>query len=95
MLCTVCSIAHSIDENLFAEIVKANKIHKSTPKKNHPKKDPIITDRNNLLGSPMPVKGSVYFSEGNISSDRARFYVKQLLDIYGITDRCQLFVRSR
>ncbi len=95
LLCVICSLAHNIDKSLFHEIVQKNTIHKSTSKKNYPKKDPIITDDYNLLGEANPIKGSVYFSEGNISSDRVRVYAKQLLDIYGVTDRFQISVKSR
>ncbi len=95
LLCIICSIAHNIDDALFAEIIKKNKIHKSTSKKNYPQKDPIITDKSNLLIDPKAIENSIYFSEGNISSNRARVYAKQLLDIYGITDRFQVSVRGR
>lgn len=95
LLCNICELAYRVDDDLFYEIIDKNKIHKSTSKKNYPKKDPIITDKSTLLVDPKPINGSIYFSEGNISSDRARVYVKQLLDIYGITDRFQISVRSR
>lgn len=94
-LCTICSIANSIDSKLFDEIVHGNRIHKSTSKKNYPNKDPIITDKMNLLGSSMPIANSIYFSEGNISSNRVRVFSKQLLDLFGITNKFKISVRSR
>ncbi len=94
-LSTICNIAYKIDSNLFEKIVSENKIHKATSKKNYPQKDPIISKNNNLLIGGIPVGESGYFSEGVISSDRARVYVKQLLDLYGLTDRFQISVRER
>ncbi len=95
LLCIICYIAHGIDNTLFSQIVNENKIHKSTSKKNYPLKDPIITDKSNLLIDAKAISESIYFSEGTISSDRARFYSKQLLDLFGITDQVQISVRSR
>ncbi|MEG1301063.1 MAG: DUF262 domain-containing protein [Erysipelotrichaceae bacterium] len=95
MLNTICYLAYQIDEELFTEIVENNKIHKSTSKKNYPQKDPIITSNDNLLVKANLIKNTVYFTEGNISSDRVRFYVKQLLDLYGVTDRFKISVRNR
>lgn len=94
-LCKVCEIAYSIDHNLFEDIVVENKIHKATSKNNFPYKDPIITEIKNLLIEAKPIGDTCYFSEGNISSDRARVYAKQLMDIYGATDRVQISVRER
>lgn len=94
-LCKVCEIAYSIDANLFEDIVVENKIHKATSKNNFPYKDPIITEIKNLLIEAKPIGNTSYFSEGNISSDRARVYAKQLMDIYGATDRVQISVRKR
>lgn len=94
-LCKVCEIAYSIDANLFEDIVVENKIHKATSKNNFPYKDPIITEIKNLLLEAKPIGNTSYFSEGNISSDRARVYAKQLMDIYGATDRVQISVRKR
>ncbi len=95
MLNIVCSLTYSIDNDLFEKIIRENKIHKSTSKKNYPQKDPIITENGNLLVKPEHIKNTIYYVESTISSDRARFYSKQLLDIYGITDRLQLSVRNR
>ncbi len=95
MLNVICSLAYNIDKNIFCDIVEKNKIHKSTSKKNYPHKDPIITENSTLLVGAIPIENSIYFTEGSISSYRSRVYAKQILDIYGITDRIQLSVRSR
>ncbi len=94
-LCAICEIAYDLDSDLFENIVLENKIHKATSKNNYPQKDPIITQIPNLLGEAKQISGTEYFSEGNISSNRARVYAKQLLDIFGVTDRIQISVRER
>ena len=89
---TICSIAYDFDENLFEKIVSENHIHKATSKKNYPSKDPIISRDENLLVTAKEIENTPYFVEGTISSSRARFYAKQLLDIYEITDAFQINV---
>lgn len=94
-LCEICTIALIHDSDLFADIVLQNKIHKATSKTNYPEKDPIISKKPTLLGESKQILNSDYFSEGCISSNRARVYAKQLSDLFGITDRIQISVRDR
>lgn len=94
-LCIICSLAHRFEPSIFDEIVANNAIHKSTSKKNYPDKDPIITNNPQLIGDAKIIVDSEYFCEGCISSDRARVYAKQILDIFGITDKFQLSVRKK
>lgn len=91
---TICAIAYDFDSTLFEKIVLENTIHKSTSTKNYPSKDPIITRNKNLLVSAKEIENTPYFVEGTISSARARFYAKQLLDIYEITDAFQINVSN-
>lgn len=94
-LANICKIAYDADSNLFEQVVFKNKIHKATSKKNYPEKDPIISKNKSKLNEANPITNTGYFSEGNISSSRARFYAKQLLDIYELTDRVTVSVRNR
>lgn len=94
-LSKICQIACEIDAKMFEKIVQENKIHKATSTKNYPDKDPIISKDKNLLVSANKIGETGYFSEGTISSNRARVYASQVLDIYGIADNVQLFVRER
>ncbi|WP_102401261.1 hypothetical protein [Haloimpatiens massiliensis] len=55
----------------------------------------IITQVSTLLLEAKPIGETGYFSEGVISSNRARVYAKQLMDLYGVTDRIQISVRER
>lgn len=85
-LCKICEIAHSINPEIFAVIAENNSIHKATSTKNYPEKDPIITSDITKLLEAKPIGNSDYYSEGTISSIRARVYAKQILDVYGITE---------
>lgn len=89
---TICELAFDYDNNLMSEIAKNNSIHKSTSKKNYPEKDPIISVSKDKLVDPIEIKNSGVFVESCLSSDRARVYAKELLDIYGITDAFQIEV---
>lgn len=90
----ICEIANKEDSALFERIVFENKIHKATSSRNYPGKDPIIsTDVNKLVGA-MKIGDTIFYSEGTISSARARIYAKQLLDIYGLTNCFEISVRE-
>lgn len=85
--CKICELVYDYDKILFEKIVSQNNIHKATSTKNYPEKDPIISMDTYKLVSANPIGRTGYFSEGTISSTRARVYAKQLLDIYGLTDK--------
>ena len=46
----------------------------------------------NLLNKPIEIKGSNYYAEGNISSDRARYYSKRLIELYDLIGWFQIAV---
>lgn len=89
---TICEILINFDNKKFDEIVKNNVIHKSTSIKKENMKDPILTDDKNLLNQPIKIKGSNYYAEGNISSGRARYYSKQLIELYDLIGWFQIAV---
>lgn len=89
---TICEILYEFDKELFESIVNQNKIHKSTSTKRENVKDPIITDDIQLVNEPIEIKGSKYYAEGNISSSRARFYAKQLIELYDLIGWFQIAV---
>lgn len=92
---TICEVAYDLDDNTMKKIVRENSIHKATSIRNYPDKDPIVTNNPSLLLGPKEIKkDSGIFIEGCISSNRARFYAKQLLDIYGLTDEFQIHVEK-
>ena len=92
---TICEVAYDLDDNIMKKIVRENSIHKATSTRNYPDKDPIITNNPSLLLGPKEIKkDSGIFIEGCISSNRARFYAKQILDIYGLADEFQIQVEK-
>ena len=89
---TICNIVKEIDPVLFNEIVDENKIHKSTSTHGNNVKDPIITKNKELLKGSIKLNESELYVEGVLSSSRARFYAKRLLDYYELTDSFQIEV---
>jgi len=92
VISTICEILYDFDKEKFVAIVNENLIHKSTSTKIDGIKDPIITDNPSLLGIPVKINGSNYFAEGNISSNRARYYAKQLIELYDLVGWFQIAV---
>lgn len=91
---TICEMLNKIDSVKFAEIVSENKIHKSTKNANPNRYDPILTvNKNDLVGNKK-IEGTNFFMESTLSSSRCRVYAKQLLDIYGLTDKVAIYVEN-
>lgn len=91
----ICEIAYKYNSNIMQKIIRENIIHKATSSKNYPAKDPIITNDSSLLVKPKEIfENSNIFIEGCISSNRARFYAKQILDIYELSDSFQIQVNK-
>lgn len=55
-------------------------------------KDTIISANSTLLTEPMGIKGTIYYVEGCISSNRARYYAKQLIEMYDLVGWFQIAV---
>ena len=55
-------------------------------------KDPILSNDKNMLNQPIRIKGTSYYAEGNISSGRARYYSKQLIEYYDLIGWFQIAV---
>lgn len=92
---TICDLLYGIDNLLFERIADENTIHKATSTRNYPQKDPIISKSKNKLVESKQIGETGYFSEGALSSTRARVYAKQILDLYGFTDRFEISVDER
>jgi uncharacterized protein with ParB-like and HNH nuclease domain len=95
LLNLICLIGFNYDNKKFEELVAENKIHKATSKTNYPLKDPIISVNKKLLIDAKKIGNSIYYSEGTISSQRARFYSKKIMDIFGLTDKIQIYVTEK
>lgn len=92
LVAKVCEILNEIDSEKLKDIVIQNKIHKSTSKHNIGIKDPILTYNKEFLISALQVKNTNIYVEASLSSNRARYYTKQILDIFELTDEFQLYV---
>ena len=90
----ICEIVYAEDSELFRRIVAENRIHKAKSVRNYPDKDPIISQDTNKLVGAKKIGDTLFYSEGTISSKRARIYAKQLLDIYGLTNCFEISVRE-
>ena len=95
LLNVVCKIAYEKDKTKFEEIVLKNIIHKSDSTLNPNCKDPIITNKKELVQKAIPIEGSIYYTEGCISGIRARFYSKQVAELFGFIERTKIVVRDR
>lgn len=91
----ICKITSELDFEKFRSIVADNIIHKSQSKYRKNIKDPIISMDKTLLVEPKKIGNTDIYSEGSLSSERARVYAKQLLDIFKITDDIQILVERR
>ena len=91
----ICKITSELDFEKFRSIVADNIIHKSQSKYRKNIKDPIISIDKKLLVEPKKIGNTDIYSEGSLSSERARVYAKQLLDIFKITNDIQILVERR
>lgn len=88
----ICSILYEFDSKKFDKIVVDNIIHKSNSTKIDNVKDPILSSNKLLLNQPIKINGTNYYAEGNISSGRARFFSKQLIELYDLIGFFQIAV---
>ncbi|MBM7023455.1 hypothetical protein, partial [Treponema sp. Marseille-Q4523] len=70
-------------------------IYKSHNKYRKDEKDPVISMDKSLLVEPKKIGNTDIYSEGSLSSERARIYAKQLLDIFKITNDIQILVEKK
>lgn len=94
LLPLVCEILYEIDPNIINMATINNTIHKATSKQRYNEKDPILSNVSDYLVTPLKLKNANIYVEGCLSSDRTRYYVKQILDLYGLADRFQICVRN-
>lgn len=94
LLPLVCEILYDIDPGIINTATIDNTIHKATSKQRYNEKDPILSIVPTYLVTPIKLKNANIYVEGCLSSDRTRYYVKQILDLYGMADRFQICVRN-
>ncbi len=93
----ICKIAYNINPEKFSKIVSDNIIHKNkiSDKSKKNQKDPVISSDPSALKEAKKIGDSIFYSEGCLSSGRARVYAKQILDMYRITDDVSILVERK
>ena len=91
----MCVLCYSFDPGKFKNIVSDNSIHKESVKKDGKRFNPVISSNPNQVIDSIQIGLTDYYSEGNLNHETARKYAKQLLDMYGLTDRILIFVMNK
>ena len=88
-----CGLVHinDLDKDKFAEILKQNKIHKSTFKYSYYfGNDPIICNEEKYLVSPYYLDNANCYVESTLSANRAMYYALELIKEYGLLDKFKI-----
>lgn len=94
LLLEVCKILNKSNQVLFKKIAKSHTIHKATSSRNPIGKDPIITfDREKVIDA-REVDNTQIFVEGCLSAERARFYARQISEMFNLLDKFSIEVFS-
>jgi len=93
LVAITCKILYEYNKEKFDEIVKQNKIHKSTFKYSYYfGKDPIICTEKKYLVSPYFVKEANCFVESTLSANRSMYYTLELIKEYNLLDNFKIEV---
>lgn len=91
LMTVVCNILYNRDSNLLDEIVKSNRIHKSTSSQSYPLgKDPILSIDKKYLVSPYYFEKGNFYIEQCFSADRARVYACELLKQFKLLENTKI-----
>ena len=83
----VCKILYEHNKDKFDDIVRENRIHKSTFKTSYYRgKDPIICTEEKYLISSYHLKGTEYYIESALSANRAIYYALEFMKEFGLLD---------
>lgn len=94
LLLETCKILDDYDHELFKKLAIENTIHKSTATRNYPDKDPIITMDKNKVIDAREVGNTKIYIEGCLSAERARFYSKQIAEIFNLLEKFSMEVTT-
>lgn len=94
LLLETCKILNNLNHELFKKIATEQTIHKSTATRNFPEKDPIITMNKGRVVDAREVDDTRIYVEGCLSAERARFYAKQIAEIFKVLDKFSIEVTS-
>lgn len=83
----ICEVVYEINADLLNEVVKANKIHKSTSTQSYPLgKDPILSIDKKYLVSPVHFFKGDFYIEQCLNAERSRNYACELLKQFNLLD---------
>lgn len=81
-------VLYSIDANKLENIIKQNKIHKSTFKSSYYfGNDPIICKEEKYLVTPYKLEKADCYIEKSLSANRALYYTVELINLYNMLDQ--------
>lgn len=87
LLPSVCKKLIEVDNGLFDTVVRQNRIHKSTSKRNYYYgQDPLIAVEDCYVQKAIKIEGTNYFVETNLAADRALKYTQELIRIFGLSE---------
>ena len=91
LLVLLCNALFEKDKFLLNDIVKTNRIHKSTSTKLYPLgKDPIFSIDKKYLVSPVHFKKADFYIEQCLSADRAKVYACELLKQFKMLEKTKI-----
>lgn len=91
LVAITCKVLYDLDKDKFAEILKQNKIHKSTFKYSYYfGNDPIICNEEKYLVSSYYLDNANCYVESTLSANRAMYYALELIKEYGLLDKFKI-----
>lgn len=87
----LCNILYNKYKEAFDDIVKNNKVHKSSSARLYPLgKDPIFANDKKYLVSPAYIEDGKFYVEQCLSADRARNYARDVIKFLNIQDEIKI-----
>lgn len=87
LIYVICDILNEKNNILLNEVVKTNRIHKSTSTQSYPLgKDPILSVDKKYLVSPVHFEKGDFYIEQCLSAERSRNYACELLKQFGLLE---------
>ena len=91
LVAVTCKILYEFDKEKFENIVKQNKIHKSTFKYSYYfGNDPIICKEEKYLVNPYKIEEANCYVESCLSANRAMYYSLELIKEFSLLDRFKI-----
>ena len=91
LVAVTCKILYEFDKEKFENIVKQNKIHKSTFKYSYYfGNDPIICKEEKYLVGPYKIEEANCYVESCLSANRAMYYSLELIKEFSLLDRFKI-----